>query len=284
MTRPTILITGATGNVGRALLPLLSTADVTLLAGSTGGQAVDGVPGRKVDFTDPEGLKQAFAGVDRLFLLLPLGPGMVQMARNAIAAAAAAGVSFVLRSSGAGADPQAGVSIGRIQGEIDALLPGAGPAWSIIRPSFFMQNWAVYSADMVRQGALYAAHGDGKAAYIDVADIAATAAAILLNPQAHDGKTYDLTGPEAVSAAEIAGIFSETLGRPVKYVPTEDAAVEQSLRAMGADDWRVDIVSGLNLVIRNNWAAETSPAVEQITGTAPRSFRQFAAENRTLWQ
>lgn len=284
MSQPTILVTGATGNIGRALIQRLMSAGATVIAGSPRGESVAGAPGRVVKFEDPASLKQAFDGVDRLFLLLPLVPGKIELARNAVNAAKAAGVRFVLRSSGAGADPNSPMALARLQGEIDRIVMDSGIDYALVRPNSFMQNFIHYYGSMIKGGTVYLSHADGKSSFIDVADIAAVDAAILLNPQAHIGKAYTVTGPQAVSAREALDLIGAQIGRRIDYVAVPEDAAVASMKQMGMDEWTIGILSSLNQIIAAGWAAEVSPAVQEITGQAPRSFAQFATDNAAAWR
>jgi uncharacterized protein YbjT (DUF2867 family) len=284
MSKPTILITGATGNIGTELTAQLRQAGANVLAGSTSGKALNGVPGRTVDFKSPETLKAAFHGVDRLFLLFPLVPNKLELAGNAVAAARAAGVKHIVRSSGAGADPASPVAIARLQGEIDQLIIESGIAYTLLRPASFMQNWFVYYGGMIKSGTLYLSHADGKASFIDVRDIAAVAAAVLLDPAPHAGKSYTLTGPAALSASEVLDEIAKAGGPRATYTAVPESTAVESMKKMGMDDWTVGIMSSLNRVIAGGYANGLSEDVQTVIGRAPRSFAEFARDNVNAWR
>jgi hypothetical protein len=176
MTRPTLLITGATDNVGVALLPLLESHDAQLLAGSTRGEPVAGVPGRVIDFRSPEPLTRAFAGVDLAFVVIPLHPAMVEMAAHVAQAARAAGVKHLVRVSGAGADPDSPFAIGRVQGQMDQHLLASGSPTTLLGPKNFMQSFSSFLAGMIKGGSFYTSQGEGRIPFTDVRDVAAVAA------------------------------------------------------------------------------------------------------------
>ena len=285
MTSPSsILVTGATGNIGQALIPLLSAAGAHVVAASHANAAPGGVPARAVDFESARSLEQAFAGIDTVFLLFPLVPHKLELARRAVAAARAAGVKHLVRSSGAGADATAAGSLARLQGEIDDCIAASGIATTLLRPSSFMQNWIAYYAGMIKSGTVYLPLAQGRVPYVDVRDIAATAAAVLLDPARHAGKVYTLTGPQALSVEEGLAEIGRATGRQAVYVPVSEEAAATSMRSMGQDEWTIDILASLNRAAAAGELAQTSGDVEAVTGRAPRSFAGFVHDHADAWR
>jgi uncharacterized protein YbjT (DUF2867 family) len=279
----TILITAASGNIGRALVQQLNADGAQVIAGSSSGKSVDGVPSRHVDFEDVAVLQAAFSGVDTLFLLLPLVSNKLTLAKNAIAAAKAAGVKHIVRSSGAGADPVAGFALPRLQGEIDQMVIDSGVSYTLVRPATFMQNFATYYAGMIKDGALYLPQGDGRVSYIDVRDIAAVNAAILQNPEAHAGKSYTITGGAAVSNSDAVRLIGAATGKPAIYVAVSDQAAVESMKAMGMDDWSVDQMMSLHQLTAVGYASGVTQTVQEIIGREPISFADFVADYKQVW-
>ncbi len=284
MQNPTILVTGATGTIGSHLVPLLDEAGTHVIAGSRSGQSRDGVPARVVDFEDPASLRRAFEGIDSLFLLFPLVPNKLELARHAIDAARDAGVRHIVRSSGAGADPQSPSTIGRLQGSIDELVMNSGIAWTIVRPSFFAQNWITYHGEMIRKGEVFLSYGDGKAGYVDALDIAAVSARVLLDPEAHAGAIHTLTGPAALGVQEVLDEIARASGRVATYRRIAESDAIAAMQTMGMDAWTTDILSGLNQAIAAGYAAGLTDDVQKITGRPARSFATFAEQNADRWR
>lgn len=280
----TVLVTGATGNVGSALVRQLAGRGVEVLAGSTSGKDVAGVPGRAVDFRDPQSLVRAFAGVDRLFLLFPLTRDKLVLARNAVTAAKEAGVHYVLRSSGAGADVNAPAALGKLQGEVDAIIQDSGIPATILKPNNFMQNWVNYYSGMIKGGQVYMAFADGRVSWIDVRDIAAVATAILTRPEAHVGQSYTLTGPEALTTADVVARINAAAGTHASYIPVSFEQAQASMRSMGMDDWTIGIMDSLNRVVANGWAAATTDTVERLAARPAGTFAQFAQDHAFAWK
>ncbi len=284
MPSPRILVTGATGTIGSHLTPLLAEAGAHVIEGSRTGRSRSGVPARVVDFEDPATLRRAFEGIDRLFLLFPLTPNKLALARNAIDAARAAGVGHIVRSSGAGADAESSSTIGRLQGSIDQLVMASGISWTIVRPSFFMQNWITYHGEMIRRGELILSYGDGKAGYVDARDIAAVSARVLLHPEVHTGAIHTLTGPEALSVQEALDEIARASGRVASYKRIAEPDAVAAMQASGMDAWTIDILSGLNQAIASGYAAGITGDVQKVTGRPARSFATFAREHADRWR
>lgn len=279
MTTP-LLITGATGTIGSELVKVLTArgAAFSVMSSKPGPGRVHG------DFTDPASLRQAFADVDTLFLLFPLQPDSLELARNAVEAAKASGVRHIVRSSGAGADADSPVAIARLQGSIDALIEDSGIPFTFLRPNGFMQNWTNFHAAQLKAGSYAAPHGEAGVSVVDVRDIAEAAAAVLLDPQAHAGKAYTLTGGEALSTRQQVAALAAAAGRAITYTDITEAQAEAGLRAWGLPDVMVGYFMSLNHVYKQGWAAGVSPDVERLTGHAPRRFSDFAVESAAALQ
>jgi NAD(P)H dehydrogenase (quinone) len=285
MTRP-ILITGASGNIGRELVRLLQArgADFAVMTHRP-GSAPPGVREVHGDFSRRETLDAAFAGVHTLFLLFPLQPGMQEMARNAVAAAQEAGVRHIVRSSGAGADSASPVSLARAHGEIDDVIAGSGIAATLLRPGMFMQNLIQFSAATIKgSGAIFAPHGDGAMGVVDVRDIAEAAAAVLLDPTPHAGAVYTLTGDAALTDAQMAATLSRAVGREIRYVDVPEHAAVDSMTQMGFPAQLVDWLMSLNHVVKQGWAAGLTDDVRKLTGHAPRTLQAFVEEHAAVWR
>ncbi|MCA3716175.1 NmrA family NAD(P)-binding protein [Phenylobacterium sp.] len=280
-----ILVTGAAGNIGAEIVKRLQArkADFAVMTHASGG-APAGAGETQGDFLDPASLRRAFEGVDTLFLLFPLVPEMPRMAANAVAAAKAAGVRHIVRSSGAGADAASPAAIAKVHGEIDALIRNSGIPFTLLLPTSFMQNLVNFYGAAIRDGALYAPRGDGATAVIDVRDIADVAVEVLTHPAAHAGQSYTLTGPENLTDAQMVSAIARQIGRDVRYVDVPEAAAVDSLTRMGSPPQVIEWLMSLNHVIKQGWAAGGSPVVETITGRPPRNLADFVRENAAAWK
>ena len=280
-----ILVTGATGNIGTELVKALRArnADFAVMTSKAGSAPAD-VTGVQGDFMDRASLARAFAGVDTLFLLFPMVPEMPIMAANAVAAAKAAGIKHIVRSSGAGADAHSPAAIAKVHGEIDALVKASGIPYTLLLPTSFMQNTINFYGSSIREGALYAPRGNGAMAVIDVRDIAAVAAETLTNPAAHAGRSYTLSGPEDLTDAQMMSLIAHEIGREIKYIDVPEQAALDAMTKMGMPPIVIEWLMSLNHVIKQGSAAGVSPMVRQITGREPRRYEDYVREHAAAWK
>ncbi|MGL5001982.1 MAG: SDR family oxidoreductase [Casimicrobium sp.] len=277
-----ILITGATGNIGKPLVAELKALGADFDIMSSKPQSAENV--RVADFNDVASLKKAFAGVDTLFLLFPLVENKLQLARNAAEAAVAAGVKHIVRSSGAGADASSAFALPRLQGQIDDVLKATGIPTTFLRPGGFMQNYVTYQSQAIKDGTIYIADGGKAQALIDARDIAAVAARVLTNPTAHTDRAYMLTGGADFTGVEAAEIISKALGKTVSHVSVPTEAAVATMKEWQMPAWLIDIMDSLNQIVSAGYAAGVSPDVENILGRKPRTFAAFANENVVGWK
>lgn len=264
-----ILVTGATGNVGRELVRTLVDRQVPVRALTRGaGGPVEGAPRVVGDLDDPEGLRPAFAGVTGVFLL----PGYRDMP-GVLAAAREAGVSRVVQLSGssaAGRDPSNAITAYMVRTE--EALRAADLQWTVLRPFGFMTN-ALEWAPQLRVGDVVRAPFAGvRVAVIDPADIAAVAAAALLE-DGHAGRVYPLSGPESLLPADRVRVLGEVLGRDLRFEaqPDEEAWAEMTARMPEAYvraffDFFVDGSLDESPVL---------PTVQEVTGRPPGTFADW---------
>jgi uncharacterized protein YbjT (DUF2867 family) len=282
-----ILITGATGHIGSELVRLLAEA-------GTPARALIHTPDKAApierlglevavgDFEQPDTLDAAMAGCDHLFLLSPPSPRQPEQEQHVIDAAKRAGVEHVVKQSVPWAGPDAGFVFCRWHGQVEQHLEGSGLSYTLLRPSNFMQNFLMSAQPVAEQGVLYGMLGAGRVGFIDTRDIAAVAAQLLTNP-GHQGASYTLTGPEALSAAEVAERLSAAIGHQVRYVDVGPDAFCQGLAASGLPGWLVDGVVEGNKLLAAGQGAEVTDEVARVLGRPPRTFAQFAADHRVAF-
>lgn len=285
MRNSQILVTGATGNIGSALVAQLrqTPSSTDVVAASPGGQSVAGAPGRALNLLDSNSAQAAMQGVERLFLLTPAHPEMEAMTTHAVRAAKVAGVQHIVRVSGAGADPNSDIAIARLQGRCDQIVIDSGIECTLLRPKNFMQNFTTFLRDMIRAGMVYSSQGEGRVPFIDARDIAAVAARVLLDPKAHAGKVYTLTGPQALTNAEALAVIAEHIGRPIQLVAISEEQAADGMRQAGMPEPLVQAMSSLNRVIAAGWVAEVTDDVSRLLGRPAGAWADFVAEHRELW-
>src|SRR6185295_12763472 len=236
-----VVVTGATGKIGRELVRLLAErgeAVRALARHAGGGEELPGVEWLAADLARREHLDSVFAGAERLFLLTANSEDMVRLQKNALSAARRAGIRHVVKLSALGASDHSRSVIGLWHYNVERVLRESGLAWTILRPHHFMDNLLDQRENIARQGVVYSAAGEGRIPFIDTRDIAASAAMVLTEP-GHEGKEYVLTGPEALSYRRATEILSEVVGRPLAYVAeTEDETWTRQRRA-GEPAWRI---------------------------------------------
>ena len=279
-----ILVTGATGNVGREVVHALRARNLPV-------RAADRDPGRarallggdidavRLDFRDPA----TFAVVDgarSVFLLRP--PAIADVKKTLVPfleEARRRGVGHVVFLSVAGADKNRLVP----HHAVEQHLARAG-GWTVLRPGFFAQNLGdAYRRDIVEDGRLYVPAGGGRAAFVDVRDVAEVAAAIFASPAEHERRGYTLTGPEAIGFAAAASCLSEALGRPIYYEPASMLGYVRHLHGRGMPWAQVAVQAVLHAGIRFGQAARVDQTLERLLGRPPRTLRDYVNDHRATW-
>jgi uncharacterized protein YbjT (DUF2867 family) len=229
------------------------------------------------DFLNPASLDAALRGVEKAFLIPPTDPRSVEMQVNFIRAAKRAGTRHVVKLSVNGADVNSPVRVARWHAEGEKELEASGIPFTHLRPNAFMQNLLGLAPTIVSQGEFYQPAADGKVSHIDVRDIAAVAAKALTE-NGHQGKTYVITGPEALSYDDVARKLSTALGRPVKYVNITPEDFKKSLLGWGIPEYMADGLNEFFAAIRAGYLAVVTNTVEEVAKRKPISFDDFVRD------
>jgi uncharacterized protein YbjT (DUF2867 family) len=277
-----ILITGATGNVGTELVTKLSGCGQPLRAfvrhrARAQGIALPGIELVEGDFAKPETFAPALAGVDRLFLLIPSSADVEQRQRSLVDAAKRSGVKRIVKLSQWAADPSAAGRFQRYHAAVEHHILESGIPYTFLRPNLFMQGLLNFRATISSQAAFYAPAGDARVSVVDVRDIASVAARTLIET-GHEGKTYDITGPEALTHSQMAEQLSLALGKTVRYVDLPPDAMRQALLGFGMPAWQADGLLEDYAHYHRGEAAVVTSTVREVTGSAPIRFSQFAKD------
>ncbi len=271
-----VLITGGKGKTGRRVAARLTATGIDVAIGT---RTPDGPEDRHFDWADPSSAS-AFDGCDAVYLVAPTDrTDHLAVMRPLLEEAMALGVRrFVLLSSSL---LERG---GPMMGEVHAWLAESAPEWAVLRPSWFMQNFSEgpHAATIREEGIIYSATGAGRVGFIDAEDIAATAAACL-TATAPLNSDVVLTGPEALSYDDTAVIIAAVLGRPVRHVSLDPAALISRFVAQGLPPDYAKTLAGLDADIAAGAEDYTTLGVERVTGQRPASFRDFAERVADTW-
>jgi uncharacterized protein YbjT (DUF2867 family) len=276
----TVLVTGATGNVGAQAVKELRGRGTTVRAFVRDPEHAAAILGDDVDlaygdFADVDTVRQALDGVDRVFLVCPNDPLQVEYAANAIDAAALEGVQQLVVMSTMGAEAGSQTVFFDQHGRIEEYARGSGVPTVVLRSSQLMSNLRA-SADSIKQaGRFFLPAGDARIAMIDPRDVAAVTAAVMETSD-HDGLTYSLTGPEAITYGAVAEHLSHALGRPIAYVAVTDEAALTGLAQAGLPQWLAEQIVAVFGALRAGVNASTTDRVRELTGRQPRGIDDFA--------
>ncbi|NPC96515.1 SDR family oxidoreductase [Nocardioides sp. zg-DK7169] len=272
----TVAVTGASGQLGRLvadqLLATLDPAEVVLLTRDPAKLAVHterGATVRAADFDRPEALVDCLAGVERMLLISTDAVGTrVEGHRAAIQAAAKAGVRHVVYTSIPEPSADNPSVVVPDHAATEELLRDSGLAWTILRNNLYADMQLPTIEQAAASGRLFTNTGDGAAAYVTRADCAAVAAGVLTG-EGHEGQTYDVTGPAAVSASDLAALAATQAGRPVEVVRLDDEAYAAGLVAGGLPEAWAPMLVSFGASIRLGKLARVTDVVETIGGRTP---------------
>jgi uncharacterized protein YbjT (DUF2867 family) len=277
LTAGKVLVTGATGNTGPGLVASLCRAGVevrALVRNAAKAQPLRAAGADVVlgDLDKPETIPPALEGVSRIYLLTWNGPTAVQQAENVIKAARHAGNIQIVRHSMWGSERSRIIQQGY---QIEESVKASGLPWTLLKPTFFMQNTMMAAQTISSNGTIYWDMNDGKLGMIDVRDIVDAACAVLTG-SGHEGKSYILTGPAAISFHDVAKSFSTALGKEVKYVSVPGEAALKFMMDVGLPEWIARGYLELDEGFADNFAGSVTENVPALTGHPARSFDQFA--------
>ncbi len=282
--QPVLLVTGASGHLGRRVIELLLEAQAGTIVATTRSPekladlSTRGVLVRQADFNDPASLSAAFVGVDRLLLISTdaLGePGLrLSQHRAAVKAAEEAGVSHVVYTSLVGPGPDSPVLFAPDHYGTETALADSTLDWTVLRNNIYAEILLGSLGQAMQTGQLFSAAAQGKTAYVTREDCARAAAAALAAPF-NGRRTLDITGPEALSQADLAALATQIAGKPITYVPLELEQLIQGMVGAGLPRPIAEIYASIDTAMAQGQFDVVSNGVEELTGTKPTSVIEF---------
>jgi uncharacterized protein YbjT (DUF2867 family) len=286
MNQTTVLVVGATGKVGSALVKNLLAKEIGVKALVRDVEKARNLFPREVelcrgDLEDSPSIAQAIQGADKVFLSTPNRLSQVDVEKNIIDLSKKAGVAHIVKLSGGSAHEASPARIARWHGEAERYLERSGISYTHLQPEFFMQNLLGFSAQ-IAQGTLSLPLGNAPMGLVDANDIGAVAANILTG-EGHAGKTCRITGPEALNADQLASVFTRILGHQVVYVPLSAESFVAQLQQMGVPEWSATALAEVFIGVAAGNANFTTDVVERVGQRAANTFEDFVKQHQAVF-
>lgn len=272
------LVIGSTGTVGAHVVQGLRDRGHTVRAATRDpARAPDGTTGVALDLADAASFASALDGVDGVFLLSPTGHVDPHGFLAPFVKATAERASRIVLMTAQGVDVSDEIPLRKLELEVAKT----GVPHAVLRPTWFSDNFASYWGHGIRtEGRIAVPAADARTAFVDARDIGASAAALLAGDPSALGRSYVVTGPEALTYAEAASILSDVIGRDVRYDAVDEATFVNGLVAAGLTDAYAGLLAMLFGAVRAGAASATTDTVERLTGRAPRSLATWAQDHR----
>ena len=280
----TVVVTGATGHVGGAVVAALAAKGIQVRAATRvpgnyrGGSNITPV---RFDYHEAATMAPALLGADGLFLIaLPLDFAALKVLTPIVDQAKVAGIKQIVLHSALGVDQSEEAPLRKVE----RYLMASGIPYTILRPNFFMDNFVSGSvAPMINEGnGIFLPAGDSRTSFIAASDIAAVAVAAF--EQGLVGKEFNLTGPEPLDHHQVAAIINEAAGREISYQPQSEPDFLALLGKGGLPESAGQYLAMLYQLVRGGYMARVTGDVQQVTGRAPVRFAAFAAEHAAAWR
>jgi uncharacterized protein YbjT (DUF2867 family) len=284
-----ILITGATGRAGFVAARELAQRGLPVRAlvrnpDKAAALVAAGVQLAIGDAADAVAVRAACAGVDRIAIILPNGESQLANEKHLADVAVASGVRHVLKVSSVESHEGAPNPVHRTHWESEQHVRRVAPAWTIVRPSFYLQNFLGNAATIKAEGKFYYPFGDqGAAVFMDARDVGQFIAHVF-STSGHENRSYDITSPDRMSFHDVAAIFTRVLGRPVQYVPQDPAAYRAFLGQFLKSQWHLDAVCDIFAEIAKGYVSVPTTTFRDVTGRDPVTVEGFIREHRAAFQ
>jgi NAD(P)H dehydrogenase (quinone) len=288
-SKPTILVLGATGQVGKLVVQNLKAhSEVEVIAAARNPEKAKdlGVPVVSLDLDKPATIAPALEGIDRVFMLTGYTIDMMRQSKDFLNIAKKTGVKYVVHLGACGDNDTRVAHYGWHQ-FIERYVEWSGFSFTHLRPEIFMQNMLGYGGESyVKNGVIRHYVGKARWSWVDIEDVADVAAACLLNPDKHHGQTYRL-GYEAATYDEVAAIFTKVLGQPFSYEARPPEEFYRNVLAAGAEPAYMKCVFDSYIELTNGTAVKPDEVFDNfpsITGKNPRSLADFARKNAAAFR
>jgi len=283
-----ILVTGATGKTGGEVARQLAAANTSFRAlvrdvdkaapiSALGAELVVG------DIADEAFLSTALNGIDKAFLVMPNDEEQLVLEKAFTDACVAAGVQHLVYLSSLESVPESKNPITQNHVAAQDYIRESGMSWTLVRPTFFMQNFETYAPRIKEAGQIVMPVGSGTVSATDLRDVGEVIRDVLTKP-GHENKSYDLTGPELLTFTEIAEQFSRVLGTTVEYIDQPMEEFADLLRTIGLSEWRVDAVCKELEAIGAGVVDHTTDTIEELLGRPPISLEQYISDHIDQFQ
>ena len=280
MTKPSILVTGANGNVGSSVVLELeklglefAIADYKLIESTR--------KSRLLDFKNPKTFKPALEGIKQIFLMRPPAISDVKKYFEPfLDVCKELEVEQIVFLSLQGAENNSVTPHYKIEKYIEKV----GLAYTFIRPSFFMQNLSSTHLQEIKDGEIYVPAGKGKTSFIDVRDIAAVTAKVINEKSKHINLAYEITGIDALTYSEVAEIMSKQLNKKIKYKNPNLLQFYFQKRKEGLANGYIIVMAAIYTIARIGKAAQTTDTFKQLMGRDPIRFSQFISDYLKIWK
>ncbi len=277
-----ILVTGATGNTGSMVLQELATRGARVRAmvrAPRDGARLPGTPAEVVagNFDDPRSLDAALEGMTHAYLVTPSSPVAQEQQVRFAERVAASGVRHLVKLSQLAADEASPVRFLRYHAAVERRIRELGIGFTFLRPNLYFQGLLAFQTMIAKEGQFMAPIGEARVSAVDVRDIAVVAA-VALTEAGHEGKTYTITGPAAVTHGEIATAISAAISRQVTFIDVPPEAFGGALKAAGVPQWQVDGLIEDYAHYARGEAAAVSSHVRDVAGREPGDVGTFARD------
>ncbi len=276
-----VLVTGATGSTGSLLIPKLLEAgiNVRLFVRDESKARQFKELGAEIaagDLDEPETIPAALEGIDKVYFLTWNGPSQLKQVENFIKVVKETGKNpHIIRHSMWGPENSRIIKQGL---QAEELIKSSGLLWTMLKPTFFMQNTMMAVQTISTGDTIYWDMNDGKLAMIDLRDVADAAFAVITG-EGHEGKSYILTGPSGITFHDVARAFSKVLEREIKYVSVPGEASKQAMMGMGLPEWIANGYVELSEGFSKNFAEQATRNVEVLTGHPAHSIEDFVSDH-----